>query len=69
MLVVPRVAAAQVPRLGVLSPGSPPPALAPHLDACRQGLRALGYVEGQPLLLEYRYAAWPPERLPTLAAE
>jgi putative ABC transport system substrate-binding protein len=73
MLVVPRAAAAQtpakVPRIGVLSPGSPPPGPDPNLDAFRQGLRDLGYVEGQHILLEYRYADWQPERLPALAAE
>jgi putative ABC transport system substrate-binding protein len=37
--------------------------------AFRQGLRDLGYVEGQNLLLEYRYAEGREERLPDLAAE
>jgi putative ABC transport system substrate-binding protein len=73
MLVMPRAAAAQtlaqVPRIGVLSPGPPPPVPDPNLDAFRQGLRDLGYVEGQHMRLEYRYADWQPERLPALAAE
>jgi putative ABC transport system substrate-binding protein len=38
-------------------------------EAFRQGLRALGYVEGQNLVLEYRYAEGSAERLPDLAAE
>jgi hypothetical protein len=35
----------KVPRIGVLSPSSPGPS--PLLDAFRQGLRELGYVEGK----------------------
>jgi len=57
----------KVPRLGVLSPGSPGPS--PLLDAFRQGLRELRYVEGQNVTIEYRFAEAKPERLPDLAAE
>jgi putative ABC transport system substrate-binding protein len=39
------------------------------LDAFRQGLRELGYVEGETVLLEVRHAAGRMERLPALAAE
>jgi putative ABC transport system substrate-binding protein len=39
------------------------------LEAFRQGLRDLGYVEGQNLVIEYRYAEGSQERLPDLAAE
>ena len=35
----------------------------------RQGLRELGYVEGQTIAIEYRFADGRPERLPALAAE
>jgi len=42
---------------------------APHLEAFRQGLRELGYVEGQNLVIEYRYAEGSEERLRDLAAE
>jgi putative ABC transport system substrate-binding protein len=70
LLVAPLAAEAQparkIPRIGVLSPASPPH---PPIDAFRQGLRDLGYVEGQTVLLEYRYADWQFDRLPTLAAE
>jgi len=51
----------------VLSPA--PPAHRGDLDAFRQGLRDLGYVEEQNLLLEYRYANLQLDRLPTLAVE
>jgi putative tryptophan/tyrosine transport system substrate-binding protein len=70
LLVAPLAAKAQppttLPRLGVLAPGPPGN---PGIDAFRQGLRDLGYVEGQNLLVEYRYADWQPDRLPALAAE
>jgi putative ABC transport system substrate-binding protein len=38
-------------------------------EAFRHGLRDLGYVEGQNIALEYRFAAEQNERLPELAAE
>jgi ABC-type uncharacterized transport system substrate-binding protein len=42
---------------------------APRANAFRQGLRDLGYVEGQNLTIEYRYEASKFDRLPELAAE
>ena len=73
--VAPAVAEAQprthLPRIGVLEPGSPQyvvdPATCPN--GFLQGLRDLGYVEGQNILLEYRYVEGQPERFPALAAE
>ena len=66
-----RLAAQQpkrVPRVGYLF--SFTPAEAKHLwEACRQGLRELGYVEGQNIALEPRWADGGYERLPELAAE
>jgi putative ABC transport system substrate-binding protein len=58
---------ATVPRIGILTPASE--ASTPLWEAFRQGLRALGYVEGQNILLEYRFAAGQPERFAALAAE
>jgi ABC-type uncharacterized transport system substrate-binding protein len=60
-----------MPLVGVLTPYSPPPALTPHpdLDAFAQGLRQLGYVEGQTIRVEYRFAEHQSDRLPALAAE
>jgi putative tryptophan/tyrosine transport system substrate-binding protein len=49
-----------------LRPGSPPD---PYVDAFRQGLRDLGYVERQTIALEYRWAEGRSERFPSLAAE
>ena len=73
LLVAPRTATAQqsvaLPRIGVLSPASPPPPPSPTVDAFRQGLRDLGYVEGQTILLEYRYAEGKLDRFPDLAAD
>ena len=42
---------------------------APRAEAFRQGLRDLGYIEGQNITIEYRYEARTFERLPELAAE
>lgn len=42
---------------------------APRLEAFRQGLRDLGYIEGQNMIIEYRHAGGGFERLPELAAE
>ena len=59
----------KVHRIGWLSPGLPRPDHDPPVEAFRQGLRDLGYVEGQNLVIEYRYAEGRIERLPDLAAE
>ena len=65
-----RVDAQTVPahRIGFLSTASASSA-EPRVEALRQGLRELGYVEGSNLSIEYRWADGKDERLPRLAAE
>ena len=55
----------KIPRIGYLA-GDPQ---APSHAAFRQGLRDLGYVEGQTILIEWRFAEDKPDRFPDLAAE
>ena len=45
------------------------PSLAARIEAFRQGLRELGYVEGQNIIIEFRHAEGKLERVPALAAE
>ena len=60
--------AGKVYRIGILEPVSP--ALnAANLDALRRGLRELGYVEGQNIVIDYRSADGRQERFPGLASE
>jgi putative ABC transport system substrate-binding protein len=62
-----RAQQANVPRVGVLRPIG----AAPHqsVEELRQGLRELGYIDGQNIALEVRYAEGRFDRLPSLAAE
>jgi putative ABC transport system substrate-binding protein len=60
----------QVRLIGFLTAG-PRSLIAPssRFEAFQEGLRILGWVEGQNLTIEMRYAEGRPERLPALAAE
>ena len=58
----------KVPRIGCLYAGSPSTQSA-RIEAFRQGLRELGYVEGENIIIEYRYSEGNYDRLPALAAE
>ena len=59
---------AKVPRLGFLV-GSSLSANSARIEAFRQGLRELGYVEGKNIVIEWRSAEGKLDRLPALAAE
>jgi len=58
----------KVPRIGLLSAGSAPD-YEPRLEAFKQGLRELGYIEGQNIIIEYRFAEENMDRLPDLASD
>ena len=58
----------KVPRIGYLSPIDPATESA-RSEAIRLALRELGYIEGQNIATEYRYAEGKRDRLPELAAE
>jgi putative ABC transport system substrate-binding protein len=68
LLVMPLAAETQprvkVPRIGYIgdTPG-------PYAEAFRQGLRERGYIEGETIAVEYRWAEGRHERLPDLVAE
>jgi putative ABC transport system substrate-binding protein len=55
-------------RIGLLSNGSPT-SVSPQLEAFRRGLRELGWIEGQTVTIEYRWADGNSDRLPALAAD
>ena len=58
----------KAPRIGYLgvNPRSTNPA---RIEAFRQGLRELGYIEGKTIIIEWRFADANPDRLRTFAAE
>jgi putative ABC transport system substrate-binding protein len=58
----------KVPRIGYLSASSAS-SISLRVEALRQGLRELGYVEGKNIVIEQRYAEGKPDRVPALAAE
>jgi putative ABC transport system substrate-binding protein len=61
--------AQKVPRIGFLSSRGDPNTPGPQIEAFRQGLRDLGYVEGKNILVEYRYAEGKFDQIPGLVAE
>jgi len=59
----------KIPRLGYVSGSGDPNNPGPQLEAFRQGLRDLSYIEGKNILVENRYAEGNLDRLPGLVAE
>jgi putative ABC transport system substrate-binding protein len=57
----------KIPQIGILNNGSA--TLYSRTNPFLQGLRELGYIEGQNLAIEFRFADWELNRLPELAAE
>jgi ABC-type uncharacterized transport system substrate-binding protein len=58
----------KIPRIGYLS-GTDPARESTRSEAIRLALRELGYIEGQNIAIEYRYAEGKQDRYPELAAE
>src|SRR5262249_30984826 len=63
-----RTQAGGISRIGLLWAGGAPPA-SPRVESFRQGLRAVGFVWGQNVAIELRYAQRGPPQTPELAAE
>ncbi len=57
----------KIPRIGYLG-GASLCAIPARIEAFRQGLRELGYVEGKNIVIGWRWAEGKPDRLPALAA-
>jgi putative ABC transport system substrate-binding protein len=58
----------KIPRVGLLTV-TPPSSLAPRIDAFREALHQLGYIEGQNITIEYRHAEGKRDQLPEVAAK
>ena len=59
----------KIPRIGYVSGTGDATNQGPYVDALRQGLQQLGYVEGKHYAIEYRGAEGDIERVPTLVKE
>jgi len=57
-----------MPVIGFLN-GSTPDGYAPMVTAFRQGLKEVGYIDGQNVTIEYRWAEGHYDRLPAMAAD
>jgi putative tryptophan/tyrosine transport system substrate-binding protein len=60
---------AKIPRIGYVRVVGVPSIPGPNVEAFRQGLKDLGYVEGKNIQIEFRYGEGKPDRVPNLVAE
>src|SRR5262245_10826890 len=60
---------AKIRRIGYVSGTGDATNQGPYVQALRQGLRDLGYVEGKTFVIEYRGAEGKPNRMPSLVTE
>ena len=60
---------AKMPRIGYVSGSGDPKTPGYQVEAFRQGLRDLGYIEGKNILVEYRYVEEGLDRVPGLVTE
>jgi putative ABC transport system substrate-binding protein len=61
--------AKKIPRIGFVTGSGEPNNPGPNVEAFRQGLQSLGYIEGKNILVEYRYPEGNLDRIPSLVAE
>jgi putative ABC transport system substrate-binding protein len=59
----------KIPRIGYVSGSGDANNPGPYVEAFRQGLRDLGYIEGKNILVEYRYAEGKLDPIPSIVAE
>jgi putative ABC transport system substrate-binding protein len=59
----------KVPRIGYISATGDPKSPGPQIEGFHQGLRDLGYVEGENILVEYRFIEGNSDNIPSLVAE
>src|SRR5262245_66415227 len=59
----------KIPRVGYISGTGSESNPGPYVEALRQGLRDLGYVDGKNIAIEYRGAEGKLERIPSLVTE
>jgi ABC-type uncharacterized transport system substrate-binding protein len=59
----------KIPRIGYVSASGDSNTPGPQVEAFRQGLRDLGYIEAKNILIEYRYVEGKLDRVPSLVAE
>jgi putative tryptophan/tyrosine transport system substrate-binding protein len=59
----------KIPRIGYISGTGNEKNQGPYVEALRQGLRELGYIEGKTFIIEYRGAEGKLDRIPALAVE